>query len=112
VTEISFVCKEWYSFVWNSPSLWHTLKLNFDSKNDIMNLESYESFKKFCKQHTKLLSSVKKLVFINTKIKRYKSWEDKNMEILSNFINLTELNLQKCYYLNTIDVASNLTNLT
>ena len=30
--KISITCKEWYSIIWNSPSLWKTLKLNLDGK--------------------------------------------------------------------------------
>jgi hypothetical protein len=62
IRTVSAVCKEWYSIVFNSPNLWHTLELNIDGKNKV----AFESFKKFCKNHTKQLSAVKRLIH-NTK---------------------------------------------
>src|SRR5690606_37226941 len=109
LSNISVVCKEWYSYVWNSHTLWHTLELN------LMEPIMFEPFKSFCKLHTKKLKSVKRLIYTSDKVTfvsihgildyfncsslnyiQWNYWNDSNMDRLSSFTNLTELGFRYC----------------
>src|SRR5690606_1366016 len=124
LSNISVVCKEWYSYVWNSHTLWHTLELN------LMEPIMFEPFKSFCKLHTKKLKSVKRLIYTSDKVTfvsihgildyfncsslnyiQWNYWNDSNMDRLSSFTNLTELGFRYCN-LQNLDGIEYLTKLT
>jgi hypothetical protein len=45
LTNISLVCKEWHSYVYDTHVLWNAVEFNLQEKKD---KSLYESFQKFC----------------------------------------------------------------